>query len=63
MSRALVLGGTGLVGRAIALRLARAGWRVDVTGRDAANLPRDDDPFFAPLLDYTAEDCFLEVAR
>ena len=41
MRRALVLGGTGLVGRAIALRLARAGWHVDVTGRDAANMPDD----------------------
>jgi nucleoside-diphosphate-sugar epimerase len=41
MRRALVLGGTGLVGRAIALRLAQAGWRVDVTGRDAANMPVD----------------------
>jgi nucleoside-diphosphate-sugar epimerase len=39
MRRAVVLGGTGLVGRAIALRLAREGWRVDVTGRDVANLP------------------------
>jgi nucleoside-diphosphate-sugar epimerase len=41
MSRALVLGGTGLVGRAIALRLARGGWRVDVTGRDSANTPNE----------------------
>lgn len=41
MSRALVLGGTGLVGRAIALRLGRAGWRIEVTGRDAANMPTD----------------------
>ena len=41
MSRAVILGGTGLVGRAIALRLARAGWHVDVTGRDAANMPDD----------------------
>ena len=41
MPRALVLGGTGLVGRAIALRLARTGWHVDVTGRDAANMPDD----------------------
>jgi nucleoside-diphosphate-sugar epimerase len=39
--RALILGGTGLVGRAIAIRLARAGWRVDVTGRYAANMPDD----------------------
>jgi nucleoside-diphosphate-sugar epimerase len=37
--RAVVLGGTGLVGRAVALRLVREGWRVDVTGRDPANMP------------------------
>ncbi len=37
--RALVLGGTGLVGRAIALRLARSGWHVDVTGRQVSNMP------------------------
>ena len=30
-------------------------------GADAAKLPRDDDPFFAPLLDYTAEDRLLEA--
>ena len=41
MRRALVLGGTGLVGRGIASRLARAGWRVDVTGRDSTKLPGD----------------------
>jgi len=41
MRRAIVLGGTGLVGRAIALRLALAGWHVDVTGRDPANMPAD----------------------
>jgi nucleoside-diphosphate-sugar epimerase len=41
MRRAVVLGGTGVVGRAIALRLARAGWHVDVTGRNAANMPDD----------------------
>ena len=41
MSRAIVLGGTGVVGRAIALRLARDGWRVDVTGREARNMPSD----------------------
>ncbi len=41
MSRAVILGGTGLVGRAIALRLARAGWSVEVIGRDAANMPDD----------------------
>ncbi len=37
----MVLGGTGVVGRAIALRFARSGWRVDVTGRDRANMPSD----------------------
>lgn len=41
MRRALILGGTGLVGRATALRLALAGWQVDVTGRDPANMPVD----------------------
>lgn len=39
--RALVLGGTGLLGRAIASRLARAGWAVEVTGRTPAHLPAD----------------------
>jgi len=41
VKRVLILGGTGVVGRAIALRLARSGWRVDVTGRDRANMPSD----------------------
>ncbi|HST14710.1 MAG TPA: NAD-dependent epimerase/dehydratase family protein [Gaiellaceae bacterium] len=35
MRRALILGGTGLVGRAAARHLLAAGWQVDVTGRDA----------------------------
>ena len=39
MRRAVILGGTGLVGRASALRLSRAGWHVTVTGRDPANMP------------------------
>ncbi|MGW3102363.1 NAD-dependent epimerase/dehydratase family protein [Streptomyces sp. NPDC001100] len=39
MPRALILGGTGLVGRAAALRLAAAGWQVDVVGRDPARMP------------------------
>ncbi len=39
MPRALILGGTGLVGRAIAIRLLHAGWDVHVTGRDPAHLP------------------------
>jgi nucleoside-diphosphate-sugar epimerase len=38
MPRALILGGTGLVGRAAARRLVAAGWDVDVTGRDPARL-------------------------
>ena len=37
--RAVVLGGTGLLGRAAAARLASAGWTVDVTGRDRHHLP------------------------
>src|SRR5262245_27775486 len=41
MPRALVLGGTGQVGRAIARRLLAAGWEVDLTGRDPAKMPAD----------------------
>jgi nucleoside-diphosphate-sugar epimerase len=41
MSRALVLGGTGAIGRATARRLLTAGWQVDLTGRDPSRLPRD----------------------
>jgi nucleoside-diphosphate-sugar epimerase len=41
MPRALILGGTGLVGRATALRLLAAGWRVDVTGREPARMPAE----------------------
>ena len=39
MSRALILGGTGAIGRATAHRLLDAGWQVDLTGRDPAHLP------------------------
>jgi nucleoside-diphosphate-sugar epimerase len=41
MPRALILGGTGLIGRACARRLVAAGWSVDVTGRDPDRLPAD----------------------
>ena len=41
MARALIVGGTGLIGRAAARRLLAAGWRVDLTGRDPAHLPAD----------------------
>jgi len=41
MLRALILGGTGMIGSATARRLAAAGWRVDVAGRDRAHLPSD----------------------
>jgi nucleoside-diphosphate-sugar epimerase len=41
VKRAVVVGGTGAVGRAIALRLARGGWDVVVTGREAANMPAE----------------------
>jgi nucleoside-diphosphate-sugar epimerase len=39
--RALILGGNGQIGRAVARRLLAAGWEVDVTGRDAAGLPAE----------------------
>lgn len=41
MLRALILGGTGMIGGATARRLAAAGWRVDVTGRDPAHFATD----------------------
>ena len=41
MPRALIVGGTGLIGRAAARRLLAAGWDVDLTGRDPAHLPAD----------------------
>jgi nucleoside-diphosphate-sugar epimerase len=47
MPRALILGGTGLVGRAAARRLVAAGWDVDVTGRDPAHLPAGAGTFVA----------------
>jgi nucleoside-diphosphate-sugar epimerase len=37
--RALVLGGTGALGLAVARRLLSAGWEVELTGRDPAHLP------------------------
>ncbi len=39
MRRALIIGGTGLIGRATASRLVSAGWQVDLAGRDAARMP------------------------
>jgi nucleoside-diphosphate-sugar epimerase len=41
MSRALILGGTGQIGRAAARRLLASGWQVDLVGRDPAHLPAD----------------------
>jgi len=37
--RAVILGGTGPIGRATARRLLGSGWQVDLTGRDPARLP------------------------
>jgi nucleoside-diphosphate-sugar epimerase len=37
--RALVLGGTSVLGLAVARRLLPAGWEVELTGRDPAHLP------------------------
>lgn len=39
--RAVILGGTGAIGGATALRLAGAGWRVHVTGRDPTAVPEE----------------------
>jgi nucleoside-diphosphate-sugar epimerase len=39
MHRALVVGGTGMIGRATAGRLLAAGWRVDLTGRNPTRMP------------------------
>lgn len=41
MARAVILGGTGVVGRAISARLLEAGWQVDATGRNAAHVPEE----------------------
>ena len=41
MPRALILGGTGAIGRATACRLLVAGWRVDLAGRNPARMPVD----------------------
>nr|WP_193571179.1 NAD-dependent epimerase/dehydratase family protein [Diaminobutyricibacter tongyongensis] len=35
------MGGNGVLGRAIALRLTAAGWNVDVTGRDPSHFPAE----------------------
>jgi nucleoside-diphosphate-sugar epimerase len=39
--RAVILGGTGAIGGATALRLARAGWSVEVTGRSPRLMPEE----------------------
>ncbi len=41
MPRALIVGGTALIGGAAARRLLAAGWEVDLTGRNPAHLPAD----------------------
>ncbi len=41
MPRALIVGGTGVVGAATARRLLAAAWDVDLTGRNLAHVPRD----------------------
>src|ERR671925_1378792 len=40
---AFIVGGTGQIGRAVALRLAERGWNVVVAGRDPAHLPPELD--------------------
>jgi nucleoside-diphosphate-sugar epimerase len=41
MPRAVVLGGTGVIGRAVARRLLTAGWDVVAVGREPARMPGD----------------------
>lgn len=41
MSYAVILGGTGLIGRAAARRLLAAGWDVTAVGRDRSRMPDD----------------------
>ncbi|MBF6169955.1 NAD-dependent epimerase/dehydratase family protein [Nocardia blacklockiae] len=41
MGRAVVLGGTGVVGAAVVRRLLRGGWEVGVVGRDSGRLAGD----------------------
>lgn len=41
VQRAVIIGGTGAIGRATARRLLAAGWSVTLTGRDPARMPRD----------------------
>ena len=41
MPRALIIGGTGQIGRATAGRLLAAGWQVDLTGREPAHMPAE----------------------
>jgi nucleoside-diphosphate-sugar epimerase len=48
MRRAVIVGGTGLVGRAVARRLLASGWQVEVTGRDPTRLPSDVGARFTP---------------
>jgi NAD(P)-dependent dehydrogenase (short-subunit alcohol dehydrogenase family) len=41
MRRAVILGGTGVLGRATARRLLAAGWTVDLIARDRSKMPND----------------------
>jgi nucleoside-diphosphate-sugar epimerase len=41
VARAVIIGGTGAIGRAAARRLLATGWSVELTGRDPARMPRD----------------------
>ena len=41
VARAVIIGGTGAIGRAAARRLLATGWSVELTGREPARMPRD----------------------
>jgi hypothetical protein len=53
VGRAVIIGGTGAIGRATARLLLAAGWSVELTGRDPARMPRD---IAAPGGRFTAAD-------
>lgn len=41
MTKAIIMGGTGVIGRAVALRLLQGGWEVQVAARSEAGMPSD----------------------
>ena len=63
MPRALIVGGTGMIGRATAGRLLAAGWQVDLTGRDRAHLPADVGSCYTNFADIVTSANFIEMLK